>query len=269
MTRSAKWRAAAAALALLAAASLVVPKLALFVAVATLVAFLALPKLDAPERQPVRLLFAVAGTLALVGLLVFIVKVAVPSLVLSANKAQAFNAVTRLREVLLAEDAMRKQALIDPDRDGVGSAALVSELRGSAPLRNGATLPVPLLNQTYSALEETRLGPAALVSGYYVIVCLPRAGGGWTARPGEPVDEEASERRFVAYAWPGTAGRGPQEAFFIDEHHRILVRENRPDREYAGVGFPPACDAALAAPTAPEWQIWRGKQPRSDLPGDG
>lgn len=269
MTRGGRWRAAAAALALGAAVALLVPRLALFVAVATLVAFLALPKLEPAERRPVRVLFALAGALALLGLLRFIVTVAVPSLVLAGNKAQAFNAVTRLREVLLAQDALRKQALIDPDGDRVGSAALVPELRGSSPLRSGQPLPVPLLNQTYSAIEETRLGPAALVSGYYVIVCLPRPGGGWTTRPGEPIDDEAAERRFVAYAWPGAAGHGPQQAFFIDEHHRILVRDNRADAEYAGPGFPPACDAALAPATAGEWQIWRGMQPRADLPGDG
>lgn len=269
MTTATKWLAAAATLALFAVLAVVLPKLALFVGTATLLAFIAMPELPSGPRRLARLLFAIAGAASGVAIVRFVVVVAVPSLVHAGESAQALNAVTRLREILLAQDAMRKRALVDPDGDHVGSAALVVELRGSVPLRGGAPLDPPLLNDKYAHIEQTPIGPAALVSGYFVIVCLPKQGGGLSAAPGDPVDEEAAERRFVAYAWPEAERRGPGQAFFIDEHDRILVSENRAGKSprYASASFPPPCDAALDPKTASEWQPWRGKAPRSNLPG--
>jgi hypothetical protein len=269
MTSNRKWIAVSGAAVVLGAFAVLLPKLSLFVAVGTLVTFLAAPKLEASTERLVRWAFAVAGVLSLVAVVRFVVSVAVPSLVAAGNDAQALNALTRLRELLVAEDAMRKSARIDPDGDGVGSAALIGELRGSIPLRGRERLDPPLLNDTYAHMENTPLGPAALVSGYFVMVCLPKPGGGFTARPGDPVDEEAAERRFVAYAWPAARKFGPQRAYCIDEHDRILVSDNRAGKEprYASAGFPPPCDAAIAPETARDWKAWRGKRPRGSLPG--
>jgi hypothetical protein len=271
MSGERRWPLIAGSLAAASGLAIAVPKLALFVAVATLLAFLSMPQLGASVTRTARGLFALAATFSAVAVLRFVVVDAVPSLVSAGNNAQSFNAVTRLREILLAEDAMRKGAFVDPDADGIGSAGLLGELRGTLPLRGGAPLAAALLNETYSHVEETPIGPAALVSGYYVIVCLPRRGGGFTARPSDAIDDEAAERRFVAYAWPQAAKFGPQEAFFIDEHDRILVSANRSGTEprYASTGFPPPCYAALAASTSGDWSAWRGKRPRASLPGDG
>lgn len=270
MTGSGKWLTVAGAFAALAIVAVAIPKLALFVSVGALVAYLAMPDLPPRARRNARRLFVLAGVVCAGALLRFIVVVAVPSMVEAGNKAQAFNAVTRLREVLLAQDSMRKSALVDPDSDGIGSAAFVSELRGATPLRGREKLEPPLLNETYSHIEPTPIGPAALVAGYYLIVCLPRVGGGFTANPRDPVDEEAAERRFLAYAWPAAQKHGPQLAYFIDEHDRILVSENRAGAEprFASANFPPPCDAAIAASSSGDWQAWRSKAPRSTLPGD-
>jgi len=269
MTSDRKWLALTGGAVALSALAVALPKLSLFVAVGTLVTFLSAPRLAPKTTRTLRIGFTGAGVLSLVAVVRFIVAVAVPSLVAAGNDAQALNALTRLRELLVAEDAMRKNAIIDPDGDGVGSAALVGELRGALPLRGGKTLNPPLLNDTYAHMAATPLGPAALVSGYYVMVCLPKVGGGFTARPGDPIDEEAAERRFVAYAWPEAAKFGPQRAYFIDEHDRILVSENRSGTEprYASASYPPPCDAAIAPETARDWMAWRGKRPRAALPG--
>jgi len=270
MTAPARWLTFAGLLLALAVLALAVPKLALFVAVGTLVAYLILPALTPRSRRAAKLVFGLAGVVSTVAVIRFIALVAVPSLVAAGNDAQAFNAVTRLREVLLAQDFMRKRALVDPDGDSVGSAALVEELRGTIPLRGRTKLDPPLLNNTYSHIESTPIGPAALVSGYYLIICLPRVDGGYTAKSDDPIDEEAAERRFLAYAWPAAAKHGPQQAYFIDEHDRILVSENRSGTEtrYAGSFFPPPCDAATAEATAGDWKPWRDKAPRRTLPGD-
>jgi hypothetical protein len=270
----ARFRVAVAIAALLVAlglASVVFTKLALAAGFLSLLGLLALPG-RAPareQRRVIHLLLALAGVSSTIGIVRFVVREAAPGMVQGGHAATAQHAVSRLRQILFAEDAMRKGAFLDPDQDRIGSAGLLGELTGAVPLRGGARLEPPILSPAhYARFEDTPLGPAALVAGYYFIVCLPAAAGGWTARPGEPIDDELAERRFVAYAWPASGGAGPHAAYFIDEHEKILVSDNLAAGEprFAGPGFPPPCEAALDQPG--DWQPWRGKQPRSQLPGD-
>jgi hypothetical protein len=174
-----------------------------------------------------------------------------------------------LREIVFAEDTLRKRALIDPDHDGIGSAALLGELTGFEPMRGiDRRLEIPILSDALAPRVDTKIGPAAATQRYFVIICLPTPNGGFTAKPGEPIDEERAERRFVAYAWPLAASWGIVDAFFIDQDERILVSENRDGKEtrWAGPNFPPPCDAALGA-DASKWRPWKGKKPRTELPG--
>jgi hypothetical protein len=211
-----------------------------------------------------------AGALALLGAVRFVVIEAVPGMVQGGKAATSRSAISRLREIVFAQDTLRKNALIDPDSDGIGSAAWLGELSGVIGLRGGAALEPPILGQQHRTSVATAIGPAARGAGYLFIVCLPGIDGGWTSRPGAPVDAERAERSYVAYAWPESQSIGVQEAFFTDQHERILVSQNLEGRElrYAGPNFPPACDAALAEPTRREWTPWKGKQPRRHLPGD-
>ncbi len=251
----------------LGVAAPLLPKLSIPAVLIALLVYLALPT-QAPRWM--RWAVIASGALAVAGSVRFVVKEAVPGMVQGGQTATARNAISRLREIVFAEDAMRRHAHVDPDRDSVGSAAWLGELSGTIGLRGGARLEPPILGLLQRPLIETRIGPAAESTGYLVIVCLPAARGGWTARPLEPVDEERAERAYVAYAWPSAKTVGLQEAFFIDEHERILVSKNLEGTEprYAGPNFPPPCDAALAEPTKSDWIPWKGKTARPDLPGD-
>lgn len=233
------------------------PVLALPAAFASLLGWLAL-RLPSRQDLPWPRLWLVLGTLgAALGMLRFVVQEAVPGIVGGGRRAVEDQVVSRLRDVLFAEDAMRRGGWIDPDRDGVGSAAFLSELCGGEPLRGQAPRETPVLH--CGELEASALGPAARLGAYLYAVCLPLASGGWSARPGDALDEEAAERRFVAYAWPG--GDSPfSSAYFIDEHENIRVSPAGALR-----GEPPRCDAAL---TGPPWPAWKDKKPRAELPGD-
>jgi hypothetical protein len=267
-TRAVVALCAAGALALFAIVSIPFTKLALGAGFFTFIAALVLPRRAARFRRPVIALLAISALASTVGFVRFTIIEAAPGIIQGGRARTAQHAVSRLREISFAQDAMRKNAHIDPDGDGIGSAGLLGELTGAVPLRGGARLEPPILSpQHYSQLDETREGPAALMAGYYFMVCLPTVGGGFSAKQGARFDEELSERRFVAYAWPAASG-GPSDAFFIDEYENILVNENREGGApiHAGQYFPPACDAVTTRKES--WQPWRGKKPRSELPGD-
>lgn len=243
-------------LLLLGAAAVLWPWLALPAAFASLVGLLALP-LPAPEQLPRPRWWLVLGALAAaVGMLRFIVRDAVPGIIGGGRRAVEDQVVSRLRDVLFAEDAMRRAGWIDPDHDGIGSAAFLSELCGGPALRGQPAREMPVLH--CGELEPSALGLAARVGVYLYTSCLPIAGGGWSGRPDAVIDEEAAERRFIAYAWP--IADGPfDRAYFIDEHENIRIS---PD------GLTPnqlRCDSAL---TGPAWQAWKNKKPRTGLPGD-
>lgn len=201
---------------------------------------------------------ALAVICASVGLVRFVVEVGVPGIVQGGRVAVEQSTVSRLREVLFAEDAMRRGGWIDPDRDGVGSAAFLGELCGGPPLRGQAARSAPVL--ACGPLEDTALGPAGRDAGYLYTVCLPTKDGSWSADPARPVDEEAAERKFVAYAWPAP-GSSFERAFFLDQDERILIAPRR--------AFGLECRSALAPETGSMWTPWRGKRPRpGPLPGD-
>jgi hypothetical protein len=196
-----------------------------------------------------------------------------PGIVAGGQVATERSALWRLREIVRAQDAMRSLSHVDPDADRIGSAALVGELMGQLPLRGLRTLEPPLLGRRFARLMDTPIGPAAVANAYLLIVCLPDAEGKLTARPGNTVDEEHAERRWVAYGWPMQAdrGEGRGQAYFVDEHERILVTSNRDARGeplWVGPNHPPGCDAALTDPTRALFRVWEDKRPRESLPGD-
>jgi hypothetical protein len=97
------------------------------------------------------------------------------------------------------------------------------------------------------------------------MVCLPTRTG-LASEPGSAFDDELAERRFVAYAWPSGRAPGLSRAYFIDEHDRIM---SAPSKETLrrGADHAPRSDDALAAATKDDWIAWRGKKPRTTLPG--
>ncbi len=242
-------------------------KLSLFVTVLVLISAAATLARGGGGRLLVGL-HVLAGALTLVGLFRFVITEAVPGVVAGGERATSKLAVSKLRGLVVAQDTMRRFAYIDPDGDGIGSAVWISELGGDIPLRTGKPPAAGLLNRELSGRVDTPLGPAAVGGAYLYIICLPKLGGGFTAQPGTPVDDELAERRWLGYAWPAAAVHGVQVAYFIDEHETILAFDNDDAGEplYSGEARPPACDAALQAD--PRWVPWQGKKPRQRLPGD-
>ncbi len=241
-------------------------KLGLFAVVGTFITWASLPRLTPRALRRERLILGLAAAASSVGLVRFIAVEAVAGIVQGGSRFTEQRAISRLREVLFAQDSARRLAHHDPDRDGVGSAALLGELTGELPLRGERALSPPLL-ESYPRQSETPIGPATDVGGYLLIVCLPEQGGGFTARPGSHIDDELAERRFIAYAWPSGAAPGLTSAVALDEHERILVAPSR-DGLRSGYAAPPSCSDAVDPATSGAWTPWRNKQPRTTLPGD-
>lgn len=252
------------------AASVWDPRLSVFAFLLSVIALAAQTRLVHPKRRWVLISLCVGTACSFVGLYRFILNDALPGIIEARARASSGRAVSFLREILFAQDAMRRHAMIDPDGDGIGSAALLEELTGKRPARDQSALPMPPLAPRFAPRLESRSGPVTEEDGYYYLVCLPTPGGGWTTRVGETVDEELAERRWVAYAWPSRADLPHETAYFIDEHELILESENKAGGELrlVGVGKSPDCDDALREPSRAEYRPWRDKKPRPELPGD-
>jgi hypothetical protein len=250
------------------AAAALVPPLSVPAGVAILILTLSFPSARR-LRTPLIVVVTLAAAGTLTGLIRFAMSKAMLGIVETGQSITATTALSKLREIVSAEDAARRTTRWDPDHDGVGSALLVGALAGVLPTRPNAPPSAPLLSNEWQRSVETPTGPAALVSGYLFIVCLPAASGGFSARPDQPVDDELAERRFVAYAWPSELAGGIGAAFFADEHERLAFID--PPRGTAppffGAARPPSCDEALG-PRASDWKPWKNKQPRERLPGD-
>jgi hypothetical protein len=270
-SRRARWPAAATlrtglalALALLA---LAFSKLALPAALFVFLSFLAAPVAPPQVKQRHRAALLVAALAAAVAVPLFLVREAMPGLIQGGTGAASQRAVSRLREFEFAEDAARRLASLDPDGDRIGSALLLGELTGEIGVRKAARL-APALLENYPRTEGTHAGTALEIGGYWFMICLPVKGGGLSSDPNADFDDEAAERRFVAYAWPSGRDPGFERAYFIDEHENILRAESAaPDLRF-GADAGPACDDALAPATRDDWRPWRGKKPRASLPGD-
>ncbi|HEX6765755.1 MAG TPA: hypothetical protein VF103_09770 [Polyangiaceae bacterium] len=250
----------------LAVAALVVKKLALPAGLAVLLSVLAIPELEPRSRKLFFAAHALSGVVALAAIGRFLATEALAGIVQGGTDAAGARAVSRLREILFVEDGARKNASWDPDGDRIGSALFLAELTGEAGMRGNARLAPPLL-EGYPNTETTSMGPALEIGGFWFAVCLPTRSGAYSSDPKAEVDEERAERRYVAYAWPNGRAPGLERAYFIDEHERILSAPASPTvrtgREHA-----PRCDDALSHPTVNDWRPWRGKKPRSELPGD-
>jgi hypothetical protein len=247
-------------------ASIAVPKLALPGVVFVLISFLALPSKPPALPRFARALHAAGALFVLVGLVRFLTGEAILGIVQGGTRAAGQRAVSRLRELLFAEDTARRLAYWDPDGDGIGSALTLAELLGKEGMRGERRLVPPRLEH-YPELELTALGPSANIGGYYFAICLPRKDGTLAVEAKSPVDDELAERRFVAYAWPSRAERGMDEAYFLDEHERILSAKAELGRRL-GPDAPPPCDDAVAEATREDWRPWRNKQPREKLGAD-
>jgi hypothetical protein len=257
--------AAAIGAGALAVASVWVVELSIPAVLAALIATLICAPLTGHARGATRGLLVLGAIVAVVNLGRFARGKAISGIVEAGQRATSKSAIYRLREVVLAEDGLRKTGRIDPDGDGIGSADFIAALAGTQPHRHGPMGDPPLLNYRYRRIVETAVGPASDVGSHLIVVCLPTPERGWTARPGDLVDDEAAERRFIAYAWPSDTAPDVSEVVSIDAHERILLL-TVPEPPYRGAAAPPPCDAVERAPE--QWTVWNQKKPRATLPGD-
>lgn len=249
---------------------------AVFACLLLVIAFASLSRFEHEKKRAIVALLLVAAVSTSVGMVRFVWGEALQGISEARGRATSKRAVSLLREILFAQDALRRYGMIDPDGDKVGSAARLGELCGSDPARGRERLKTPPLSIRYTPRTITRSGPANEQEGYLLLICLPGTkASSWVTYPTDPVDEELAERRWVAYAWPAAEGLGHEAAYFINEHEEILESDNRlpaPEQgrslRLLGAQFAPSCDDRMAEETKPAWHIWREKSRRPELPGD-
>lgn len=253
---------------LLSVACLVYPKLAVFSLLVSVIALASFSR--ARLNRGWRALLFISLGLSGLGVGRFVFTEAVLGISEARGRDTERRAVSLLREIYFAQNAARRYAMIDPDADGVGSAGFLAELTGAARPRTGVALKTFPLAPRLNPRVDTRLGPATKLESYLFMVCLPTPHGGYTAQPNDPVDNEAAERAWRAYAWPSESGLPHTSLYVIDEHEAIYVYDNRDAASglrVVGSTHPPQC-SLLSSPGADvSFRPWQGKKPRGDLPG--
>lgn len=236
-----------------------------------------------PEHAPPArksMLPALLGGLLLIGLVVFwIMRSMVPNIVGAGRRTSEEGAVSRLRELLWAEDQVRAANMIDRDGDGRGEYAFLGDLMG----QGDARLPNP-------PLQPGRFRPVSpgvyRGEGYGFVVYLPAVGGGATLEGGTAMIDPARARdRWIAYAYPLEGPGAGRRLFIIDQDERICeaVLEDRNQAAPPGIpawfaAFPPGTPAASrpfdaisdCGPGADgrSWRPWRHKKARPPRPVD-
>lgn len=244
------------------------PRAAVFSILLLVIAFATTTRAPTELRPRLRWVLGAASSCALFGMTRFIIKEAMPGIAEARGRESSQRAVSRLREILFAEDAMRRYAMIDPDGDRVGSAGFLSELSGATRPRSGRPLEIPPLSARFAPTVITRQGPAYREDNYLYIVCLPTPTGGFTAVPTDLIDEERAETTWVAYAWPASRGASSLAVLFIDQDERILEASQVAESAlWIGPESGPSCLAALDGESAALFRAWRGKTPRKSMPG--
>ena len=244
-------------------------RLSVFAFLLLVIAWAAQIRFEHSQKRWLRAALVVGSLAVSVGLYRFILIEALPGIIDARARASSSRAVSFLREILFAEDALRRYAFFDADGDHVGSSGRLGELTGSTAGPARTKISTPPLELRYAPHVQTRSGPALELEGYLILVCVPAAGGGFTAQPDEAVDEERAEREWIAYAWPARLDAPVQTSFFIDQHERILESTNQTTTglRLLGQARVPSCDDALAEPTQVHYRPWKGKTARESLPG--
>jgi hypothetical protein len=249
-------------------AALFESKLAVFGVLLATIALAAGERTLPPEaRRPNRIMASSALGVSVLALSIFILKEALPGIAEARYREAERDAVSRLRELLFAQDSLRKLAFFDPDHDGIGSAGFLSELVQSGPARDGGTLSYALLESRFAPRTITPAGPALADGEYLFYLCLPALRGGFTANPGDRVDTERAERQWFAWAWPANAHTRELLPLAIDQDERIVKAKASGGRSatWRGPNVPPPCDLSLLADPN-QFEAWRGKKARKTLP---
>ncbi len=248
----------------------------IFAGLLLVIGFASLTRFEHPKKKALIAFFILSSVATVVGMMRFVFTEGFQGIAEASGRASSKKAVSTLREILFAQDALRRYAMIDPDQDGIGSAARLGELAGTNPARGEKHLETPPLSPRFAPKIATKGGPSTELEGFLYTICLPGKNGGWVNHPAEEVDEERAEREWIAYAWPADEKLGHESAYFIDAQERILESSNlrsKPESKerklrLVGPARAPQCTDALDSATEKHWQAWRNKKPRKELPGD-
>ncbi len=189
----------------------------------------------------------------------------------SANENAA---IATLRSITAAQCQLQASCAIDTDGDGGGEFGFFGELAGSVPLRAydpstessvfaagpDAVLYPPFLASAFGELTEDGLGHGVVErQGYYFKIYLPGTTVGETI-PGLPESATGGTRErdlaagwsssdselfWCAYAWPVTAAKTGNRAFFVNQEGDLVQYDNR-DADYEGLISPPSFGAAYS-----------------------
>jgi len=204
-------------------------------------------------------------------------------------------AIVTLRNLGRCQSVFQNPRRVDLDGDGIGEFGTLGEMTGNDGLRadtagakRGAPAESPVLSISLASVNEDGV---ATKSGYCFRVWLPESRGGavhegngptWgsgsrpaagdgapprAVLPGSPfsgpVDVDATEARWCAYAWPVAFGNSGNHTFFIDQEGGVWGTLPA-DQKYQGT-VAPVWDAAMPADgrsgwsPAPDAKEYRGR----------
>src|SRR5690606_25913996 len=92
---------------------------AVFAILLLVIALASLFRFEHPHKEKIKLLLIVSLVVATAGMGRFVWQEALPGIAEARGRASGKKAVSLLREILFAQDALRRLAMIDPDGDGI------------------------------------------------------------------------------------------------------------------------------------------------------
>jgi prepilin-type N-terminal cleavage/methylation domain-containing protein len=204
--------------------------------------------------------FTLTELLLVATIVAIIAALALPKMMAARLSAHETSAIATLRSLITAQALVQTQATIDSDADGVGEDGFFAELAGTAPVRanvGGApSVGTHRLTPTLLSIAFGKVDSNGLVarSGYNFQIWLPGASvGGLTpgvaelpttggADPSQMPDAEKCATLWCCYAWPISAGRSGNRAFFVNQRGELLQCDNRAANRYTGTSKMPAFD---------------------------
>jgi len=196
----------------------------------------------------------VVGCVFLCGIpgIAIVAAIAIPNLLAAKLSANETAAIATLRNLTSAQAMTQGSGKIDVDGDGIGEFGTFLEMTGTVPLRAGKG-PGPRLSPSYLSQSLSGVQPSGIVtkSGYVYVIYLPDASGkGWVHETGPsgtltgPVNVDAAETHWCAYAWPIARGNTGNRCFFVNQEGDVLQSANDVAR-HQGVTVPVPPESAL------------------------
>ena len=239
--------------------------------------------------------FTLIELMIVVAIIAIIAAVAIPRLMTARISANENAAIATLRSIAAAQQQLQASAAIDTDADGGGEYGYFGELAGTdvirefdaaalAPAISGDTITPAYLATAFGNLVADGAGDGVVErQGYYYKMFLPddnvdpaaatdaypeAPGGGTVAGNIAAWGSGNCEVMWSCYAWPVTAGRTGNRAFFINHEGDVIAHDNRA-AAYNALAAVPTFDAALSNAVAGDFQQPLGLAALGNIANDG